>query len=562
MNEKITAVLINVTGIQQFIFHSNKLKENIGASYIIENEIYGVVMKSILQSTFGADFNIDLWKTDHKVKITENENILCEVGYIGGGNTLLLFRKKEKATNFIEAFSKKVLEMYPSLQLVFGLTEDFDLSEGKYESSYKDLMANLKQRKSSYIPLTTIPKHGITADCPWSNDSAEELYQPEKKEGTYISKASNARIKRANMKKYECMNNSQFELTTEIEHLGQEQESSYIAVVHIDGNGMGKIFSRIKELDKLREKSNAVSTLAETAMEKLLQDIIDKGKSENPNENGRIEDLTFRDYKYLPIRPILVGGDDITFICEGRLGMYLAEKFIEYFYNADEQKKVANANALIETGMTAEEAEEKEKVLMYGACSGVAIVKTHFPFYKAVQLAEELCAEAKKASRTTKGSYISYYYSATTFSGSLKQLRERTHRTPEGKNMYFGPYRLFVPKEKYLSPNLDDKEFPDAEKAIERLKEGIKVFKNLDGIDKKGNPRKGKDENGRDKYPKNKVMALRDAIIASPSAQKLFVKELKEQLGHKEEIVIWNREEKTEYFDQIELMDFYLPSLL
>lgn len=548
---EITAVLINVTGIQEYIFHSNKLRENIGASYIIEKEIYENVMLKQLKSVSLSD----KWRTEHEVEMSPQNTIDCEIGYVGGGNALLLFREKEKATHFIKAFSKAVLAQFPGLRLVFGQKHDFDL--GNYKMEYQALMQDLKKRKSQYIPLVSVQKHGITADCPWSNDSAENVKDKDK----YISKASFAKIeatKMAQKNAYSFVREKGYELTTETSDLGQGSEKSYIAVVHIDGNGMGSIFANINELEKLRKKSVAVSTKAEMAMNTLLNDIIDKANDENYGRKYCIDDLTFHDFKNLPIRPILVGGDDITFICEGRLGMYLAEKFITFFYDEKERKKAKNVADKVEVatkeGKTKEEpekiealAKEEFEVLMDGACAGVAIVKSHFPFYKAVELAEQLCAEAKKESRENKGSYISYYYSATTFSGSLAQLRERTHKTSDGKNLYFGPYRLFK------SENYKEN---DSSPYIEDLRAGIKFFKGIDVPKEK-------------QWANNKVMVLREVLVEPLSSQNLFKKEM--NIGTKKEkqeitfpnekIEIWEGN-KTPYFDQIELMDFYLPSLL
>ena len=64
MNKQKFAVLIEATSIQQYIFSSNKLTENIGASYIIEKLLYGEngLMDEILKHLFGQDFNINIWK--------------------------------------------------------------------------------------------------------------------------------------------------------------------------------------------------------------------------------------------------------------------------------------------------------------------------------------------------------------------------------------------------------------------------------------------------------------------------------------------------------------------
>ena len=32
-----------------------------------------------------------------------------------------------------------------------------------------------------------------------------------------------------------------------------------------------------------------------------------------------------------PLRPIVFGGDDLTFVCHGRIGLALAARYLQYF---------------------------------------------------------------------------------------------------------------------------------------------------------------------------------------------------------------------------------------
>ena len=523
---KITAVAIKLNSVQEYIFHSNKLKENIGANHITSIELFKKTMINLLRNMFPNknELKVDVLKSHcGSVQINgSGSKLKCEIGDIGGGGALVFFKEekiinvKPKVDVFIEQFSREVLLKYPGLMLSFARLEDFNFQETKFKNSMKDLYINLGKNKNQSYSNTTIFKHGITADCPYSNESQEEYCHQEKKYLSNVSISKINQVENSNSELNSIISDTSYVFTEKVDKLGQEMESSYIAVVHIDGNGMSKRFNEAESLPELRKLSYDVQKIAKEAMKKLINENvignIPELKDENGNNVGDERSICGiklqRDGKnyILPIRPILGGGDDITFVCEGRLGIYLAEKFVKHF--------------------------TMDSNVIKGACAGIAIVKTKFPFYKAYLLAEELCHEAKQKSRIEPGSYISYYYSATTFSGSLKKLRERVHKIKKN-NLYFGPYRI--------------------DGSLNKLKDGIAHF------------------NNKEVFPKNKVMKLREVLIESDSAQQLFLKEINEA-GIKlpeEANELWKNTEREEqsgmftpFFDQIELMDFYPKELI
>ncbi|MEI6051018.1 MAG: hypothetical protein WCS03_19185, partial [Bacteroidota bacterium] len=160
MNKLKFAVLIEATSIQQYIFSSNKLPENIGASFIIEKLLYGKngLMDVILKQMFSRDFDINLWKEARDLE----PDSPCEVGYIGGGNTLVFFEYEKHAKFFIKSFSTGCLLKYPSLRIAIGVKSDFNTTQ--YKDEYEKLLEDLKKRKARHIPNVSIAKHGITTD--------------------------------------------------------------------------------------------------------------------------------------------------------------------------------------------------------------------------------------------------------------------------------------------------------------------------------------------------------------------------------------------------------------
>ncbi len=524
-----TAVYIAINSIQDYVFQSNRLVENIGASQITDHEVFCVVMQSVLREQMElnmSEFKDCLCDPDQfNTKFRDNmkDSPDCEVGYIGGGSALLFLDSKFEVKKFVRTFSKALLLNFPGLKTSFAFKPYFNKEDFANEMNL--LKDELNKNKNYYSPNTSIQKHGITADCSLNNESAEDFIIDKEYRDTedkYISAVAKSKIskhKRSTLFYNEILEKyPEYLLTTKAECLGQNDEAGYVAVVHIDANNMGNRLALINKYDDYIAKSNRVRKSGKEAMNKLLEHICISIKQDERGHptvfNVKLKEKTkeTKDDKqqyYLPIRPVLVGGDDITFICEGRLGVYLAQKFIEYFVPKDK--------------------DNDEDKIMDGACAGVAIVKTKFPFYKAYTLADELCLEAKRVSRDTKESYLSYYYSATTFSGTLEQLRKRTHHLENGRNLYFGPY------------NLTD---TDNKNSIENLTKGIYKL----GVEK--------NEEGKLIFPKNKVMKLRDVFIDSDSEQELFIKELKNELPDGT-LNLWDNENKTKFFDQIELIDFY-----
>ncbi|MBO4556704.1 MAG: hypothetical protein J5706_08080, partial [Elusimicrobiales bacterium] len=209
----------------------------------------------------------------------------------------------------------------------------------------------------------------------------------------------------------------------------------------------------------------------------------------------------------LPIRPIIIGGDDITFVCPAKTAVIFAKRFMNYLYEGDG----------------------------FSSCAGIVIIPTKYPFFRAYQLAEELCGAAKKESRQDKegkgSSWLDFAILHGEQEASLEQIRKNEYRGALG-DMHFGPYYV----------NGDTQNPKKDEKNITKLIRGALAL---------------------DKMPKNKVKLLRDIIGKDESEKKLFVEQLK-HLKQQKYLEDANKEyaekiwinKKTPYLDMIELMDF------
>ena len=161
---------------------------------------------------------------------------------------------------------------------------------------------------------------------------------------------------------------------------GTLDEKKYIAVVHIDGNRMRDKIARFNQSmeRKSGETGEAFDRRYIQGQGSLSREIDEKYRGAFLKLNQRLakiweclrEDLDMEE-GVLPIRPLILAGDDICYVTDGRIALETARIFLEYIQ------------------------QENVQGLPLNACAGVAVVKAHFPFSRAYQLAEELCRNAK-----------------------------------------------------------------------------------------------------------------------------------------------------------------------
>ncbi|MDX9978337.1 MAG: hypothetical protein RBS16_09955, partial [Candidatus Cloacimonadales bacterium] len=247
---------------------------------------------------------------------------------------------------------------------------------------------------------------------------------------------------------------NQFDFAYEFSDLAtQKGIESNIAIVHIDGNDMGKLFSKCNDLSAYQELSKKVNNANVDAFRNMLVFAVDKilrkdwkyyKKYLTKSKNGR---------KCLPIRPIFIGGDDVTFVCEGRMGIPLAIEFIEQIDKLSEKK--------------------------YNCCAGIAVVNEKYPFYQGVQMAQSLCSQAKKKrikEQDDDKAYIDFQLINSSTCDPLEEIRKQYKR--EGKDLYEKPYNLEELKEQLKHAELLRK-WPRSK--VKELRDVI--FKNKEAID-------------------------------------------------------------------------------
>jgi len=392
----MVVLLIDISAKQEYIFSSTKLKDNIGASHIIAEKVFSDELLS--------GFNLEY-----------------EVVYKGGGELCLSFTNLDDCNLFIKIYSLKILKDYPGVKLNFGIKENFD-SENNWQDQKKTLIRSIATNRSLYHVNFRPFKLGIAADCVFTGNHQEVLLDEKAK---YVSKEVIVKRKaeKENAQFLLKENNvilDNFSLTSEFEKLNIDDTHGYVAVVHIDGNGLGRRFKKRKTLTDYKQLSDMVNQRIKVALDTILTDTCKLFSSDGPfdqsKENPSIRLDINKGKHILPIRPIINAGDDITFICHGKIGLHLAIEYMRVLRMSAINNEIIHSSA------------------------GVAIVNKKFPFAKAYQLADELASEGKKKGRKLgdnegKWNWINFFISPEGFTGDFDELKERHFG-----NLKRGPY--------------------------------------------------------------------------------------------------------------------------
>lgn len=523
---QFTTTVIDTTGIQNYIFGSNSLRHNGGASGLVHCATHDWVSKEL--DKLGGT-NVDREGNLNDAVTIEEDDLNSELVYTGGGNTVIVFRTAELARDFTKQLTRRTLLDAPGLRLVIRHT-DFDWDNNNLKKTISDTIHRVNQKKFDRFYSTPLLGLGVTADCQYTGLPAvktrrESEDDPEKKE-VRISNEVAAKwdfFKEADKRLYETVSLDRgFEYIYRFDDFGTKHESSYIAVVHADGNGIGERFKNIAKEDNreyimaARDFSGSLEGAAKEALQASvtrLQESIEDGKigfEINKNDNGK---------KLLPFRPIVFGGDDVTFVCDGRLGITLAEFFL--------------------SKLTSHELSDGDLIF---ARAGVAIVKSHYPFSRAVTLSERLAESAKtfiKESTHDKKnlSAIDWHFASTgPVVDDLADIRKRDYTFHDyGREMKLNMRPL----------RLGGSVGPDWH-SWDTFTSIVNKFKS-EWIDKR-----------------NKLMALREVLRAGPDAVEQFITAYK--LPHLLEIPGNPESDKTGWvsnectcFDAIEAIDFFIP---
>lgn len=385
-------VLIETSGNQSFIFSTNKLKENIGASEVT----YRAGTQWILEAV--AKVNqmqpLSVWTNSQRLRemlcdekknppIEKNE-CQAEIIIATSGKALILTKDPDKAREIISSVTKKALIEAPGLDIagVFVPINNWQKQNSLAEAIRAVHKCFEKTRSLRPSPESRFLRLPIIADCAVSGLPASKLDKNPENQLIPISKVSDVK-REASTKAIERLQNLDSRLMGDInklEKLFEREETPWLAIVHADGNGLGQIFLNFEDyigndksnrayINKYRKFSLELDECTEAAFKQAIEVL--PSKKEN-----------------LPVVPLIVGGDDLTVVCHGEYALEFTRVFLQEFEKQTQEKS-----------RIAEVARSAFQVSRLSACAGISIIKRHFPFSVAYKLAEDLIKSAKEVKR-------------------------------------------------------------------------------------------------------------------------------------------------------------------
>lgn len=405
--------IYDISGIQKFIFATGKLKEQVGGSNIVHKIMYET-LPSLLndKGVVDEDWREPDYNPFDFSKKTKKGNVV----YIGGGNAMAVFEDKAAMKQVTRDMQKEVYKLTAgNIRLCYAYVEVSDENQ-KYGEVYNTLMINMAEFKQTHSAVSSAGGFAINA---LDVNTGEPLIRFSN--GKVLAASIKSKLENADDNNLLVVDNINF--TKHFEEHRKEDNKSFVAVTHIDGNSMGKSIQKFIESLDGKAESNIKTSLCQM---KLLSQEIDNLYKEALSKT--VVEIYKDQEKEVAFRPVIRDGDDITFIIEAKK----AFQFVKIY-----MKKLS------------EEIELKEKYpIMTGgemkvsAGAGIAFVHDKFPFDVAYEYAEQLCKSAKtklkelaeKGDIPESTSCLDFQVIRSGIGDNIEEYRKKRYRLKDNKD--------------------------------------------------------------------------------------------------------------------------------
>lgn len=402
-------VLFDIHAKQRFIFSSTRLKENVGASF---------------QITL-----LDSWVEESVTKL----NLSVQWVSRSSGRLLLVLDCDSSARKLIGEVTRRAHAEAPEMDvsgvfvhMVSSYLSGDDLRAADHVAYQYALNRSPALSRFAQIPFLLWANDSSLPAAPSYLDGGEAAAPSSALDGRALSLPARVKVRQANLARDHFLNLARVQRLlydedeklardpTKLEELLQTASEggvgvpSKVAVIHIDGNGVGGVMRRLDEVlsergggalkgelevaegdsDALRvfvlKISERLDAAVKLAFRSAWERVAKLARKDAEDSNRR--------YTAIPVVPVILGGDDVTVITSGDYALPFAAAYLRYY-------EEATGNDPILRYLTPPKGQDTGPMT---AAAGVAIVKRNFPFHIGYELAEKLVNRAKKVGKTAQ----------------------------------------------------------------------------------------------------------------------------------------------------------------
>lgn len=474
-------VLLETSGNQRYIFATNKLRENVGASELT----YLAGTRYVLDAVKDVA-GLALWDASPRAirnnladpirnPALERSGTSAEVVVATSGKAILLVTEEEVGRKIIRRVTRRALKEAPGLDIRGVIGHEFSFGSGSIHEEVRKVHELLEELRSKEPgPETRFARLPVIVECASSGlpaNISDGTHPEEAERGprSLVSFRKQGMARPGLERMQEVVGGRPLQLCTNIDAIEREvKQLDWLAVIHADGNGIGRIFLDFERItrtennarayiDQLRRFSLALEECTERAFReallKLHERLSQRRRNAPPEES----------FQALPVVPLVLGGDDLTVLCDGRHAMNLAHDFLVSF-----ERETAHAGEPFSGIISRIAARASAGIGRLSGCAGIAIVKPHYPFHAAYDLAEELLQSAKHVKDVVRPSApphpqdvypcsaLDFHVHYDASGASLEKIRARLvvdhdRKTSDGKEdstyLYSRPYVVTDPSD-------------------------------------------------------------------------------------------------------------------
>ena len=437
MSEKQVMAMYDIRGIQNYIFRTAKVKEAMGASELIRLIIMEALGEAVKALKYEEQSDL-LWFNESGA-----------IPYEQDDNAYVMFKSRELCLSINQLMANYILDQTYSLQLAVAITS----VTGDYKTDYDNIQLEMQQVKANTVsgrPYGALPIMKIEASTGYP--------------ATHIIDGEITGTESYKKQDYKKSSNKKEEVNIIDQLILHKGVDSMLAVVHIDGNNIGKQIRRLigaqtdytEAINRMRRVSYSIQTSFQNVFDQMYDFFNNKCKDYPAFEHKEVKHF---------IRKILVAGDDITYICCGKIAMAT----VEYF-----------CREISKDHMDGADDPDKCRQERFSVCAGVSFARSHFPFSASYIVAEECCGQAKARAKRPENlignkivNFVDYQFCKNIQAKDLESVRRDEYVTCTGETLLRRPYYIHTENDGDASEQLEKTSYSYTE-----LKQIIKYFQN------------------------------------------------------------------------------------